>query len=56
MAVAVPDLDAARAALAGGGYEVTYVLDDDSLVLHGQALPFPIVVTRELLPGDPRAS
>ena len=54
MAVTVPDLGAARAALADGGYEATYVLADDSLVLHGQALPFPIVVTGGLLPSDPR--
>ena len=56
MAVTVPDLDAARTALADSGYEVTYVLADDSLVLHGQALAFPIVLTTGLLPGDPRAS
>jgi catechol 2,3-dioxygenase-like lactoylglutathione lyase family enzyme len=54
MAVTVPDADAARASLAEAGYEVSHVLADDSLVVHGQSLPFPIVVTNVLLPGDPR--
>jgi methylmalonyl-CoA/ethylmalonyl-CoA epimerase len=54
MAVTVPEVDAARASLAEAGYELSHVLADGSLVVHGQALPFPIVVTNELLTGDPR--
>jgi hypothetical protein len=54
MAVTVPDVDAARASLAEAGYELSHVLADGSLVVHGQALPFPIVVTNDLLTGDPR--
>jgi hypothetical protein len=56
MAVMVPSLDDARTTLKAADYEVSYVLADGSPVLHGSKLPFPIVLTSGLLPGDPRAS
>jgi hypothetical protein len=54
MAVTVGDVDAARRRLEGGGYKISSRLADGSLVIHGQRLPFPIVVADGLLPGDPR--
>jgi hypothetical protein len=54
MAVTVGDLEAARRSLEESGYHISSRLADGSLVIHGQKLPFPIVVADRLLPGDPR--
>jgi hypothetical protein len=54
MAVTTSDSERARSSLDAAGYHPSATLADGSLVFHGQALPFPIIVTDGLLPGDPR--
>jgi methylmalonyl-CoA/ethylmalonyl-CoA epimerase len=56
MAITTPGAEEARRALVAAGYRVSATLADGSLVLYGQGLPFPLVVTTDLLPGDPRLS
>jgi len=56
MAVTVGDLESSRSALEHAGFKVSFKLADGSHVLHGQGLPFPIVVNSTLLAGDPRTS
>jgi hypothetical protein len=53
-AFTVANLGSARKALSSAGYEVSSGLADGSPVISGQGLPFPIVITERLLPGDPR--
>jgi Glyoxalase/Bleomycin resistance protein/Dioxygenase superfamily len=50
----VDDLAAAEQALAGAGVGVHHRVGDGSVVLDPTTLPFPVVLTETLLPGDPR--
>jgi hypothetical protein len=54
LGLTVDDLAAAEQALAGAGVRVRDRVGDGSLVLDPTTLPFPVVLTESLLPGDPR--
>jgi methylmalonyl-CoA/ethylmalonyl-CoA epimerase len=55
LGLTVDDLDAAEHALAAAGVSVHHRVHDGSLVLDPAGLPFPVVLTDHLLPGDPRS-
>jgi catechol 2,3-dioxygenase-like lactoylglutathione lyase family enzyme len=54
LGLTVEDLAAAEQALAGAGVGVHRRAGDGSVVLDPTALPFPVLLTETLLPGDPR--
>ena len=54
LGLTVDDLGAAEQALAGVDVGVHQRVDDGSVVLDPTPLPFPVVLTEALLPGDPR--
>ncbi len=51
----VDDLGAAERALGDAGVAVHHRARAGSVVLDSRGLPFPVVITDHLLPGDPRA-
>jgi hypothetical protein len=55
LALTVDDVAAASRALHDAGVGVHHRSPDGSLVLDPAHLPFPVVLTDHLLPGDPRA-
>jgi hypothetical protein len=54
LALSVANLSVAERALAAEGVTVHHRAGDGRVVLDPAALPFPIVLTEALLPGDPR--
>ena len=54
LGLTVTDLGAAERALRHAGVAVHHRTSDGAAVLDPSALPFPIVLTDRLLPGDPR--
>jgi catechol 2,3-dioxygenase-like lactoylglutathione lyase family enzyme len=54
LALSVTDVDVAERALAAEGVAVHHRASDGRIVLDPAVLPFPIVLTEQLLPGDPR--
>ncbi|MEX1008697.1 MAG: VOC family protein [Acidimicrobiia bacterium] len=54
LGLAVDDLGVAERALRDAGVAVHYRTSDGSVVIDPGALPFPVVLTNRLLPGDPR--
>ena len=54
LGLVVDDLDRAECALADAGVGVHYRAPDGAAVLDPAGLPFPVVLTDRLLPGDPR--
>jgi hypothetical protein len=54
LGLTVDDLAAAEQALSGAGVGVHHRVGDGSVVLDPAPLPFPVVLTETLLPGDPR--
>jgi hypothetical protein len=54
LGLVVDDLAAAERALDGAGVGVHHRTSDGSAVLDPTSLPFPVVLTDHLLPGDPR--
>lgn len=54
LGLTVEDLGAAQRALRDAGVGVHSRVSDGSVVLDPRALPFPVVLTDRLLPGDPR--
>ena len=55
LGLVVADLVATERALDDAGVRVHHRVNDGSVVLDPNALPFPIVLTEHLLPGDPRS-
>ncbi len=55
LGLTVDDVDAAAAAMAQAGVP-THRRGDDGSALLVAGLPFPVVLTGGLLPGDPRTS
>jgi hypothetical protein len=56
MAVTVDSLERAEMDLLAQGYTISARLANDSLVLYGQGLGFPLIIGTELLESDPRRS
>ena len=54
LGLVVDDLAAAERALDDAGVAVHHRVNAGSVVLDPNALPFPVVLTEHLLPGDPR--
>ena len=54
MGLVVDDLGTAEAALGAEGHRVHHRTGEGHLVLDSSRLPFPIVLTDRLLPGDRR--
>jgi catechol 2,3-dioxygenase-like lactoylglutathione lyase family enzyme len=54
LALTVDDPTAAVSALADAGVGIHHRSSDGSLVLEPAELPFPVILTDHLLPGDPR--
>ena len=54
LGLTVDDVGAAERALADAGVGVHHRVHDGSAVLDPTGLPFPVVLTDHLLPGDPR--
>jgi hypothetical protein len=54
LALSVADQTIAVRALAAEGVTVHHRAGDGRVVLDPSALPFPVVLTEQLLPGDPR--
>ena len=55
LALSVANLEVAERALAAEGVAVHHRAGDGRVLLDPAALPFPILLTEELLPGDPRS-
>ena len=56
LALSVADQGVAERALAAEGVGVLHRAGDGRVVLDPGALPFPVVLTERLLPGDPRTT
>jgi methylmalonyl-CoA/ethylmalonyl-CoA epimerase len=56
MAVTVASLEQAERDLLARGYSISARLADDSLVLYGQGIGFPLIIGADLLAADPRRS
>jgi hypothetical protein len=54
LGLTVEDIGTAERALHDAGVGVQHRVNDGSVVLDPRALPFPILLTDHLLPGDPR--
>ena len=54
LGLVVDDVAAAERALGDAGVGVHHRTSDGSVVLDPRGLPFPVVLTDHLLPGDPR--
>ena len=54
LGLVVDDLAAAERALGDAGVGIHHRVNDGSVVLDPRGLPFPILLTDHLLPGDPR--
>jgi catechol 2,3-dioxygenase-like lactoylglutathione lyase family enzyme len=55
LALTVDDLAVAAGALLDAGVGLHHHTSDGSLLLHAGELPFPVILTDHLLPGDPRS-
>ena len=54
LALTVADLGVAERVLGAEGVDVHHRAGDGRVVLDPSVLPFPVVLTEQLLPGDPR--